>query len=529
MSPGFLPHIVRTLLVLVGAAIPGLTIAGTPREVLQEYVAALKSENWVAAESLWTQPEVLRSRRLDIHFEGVTAKYDCSSPLVLFRTAIATGTAAVRITDTTVADGEPAAIAEVSSAGRTVRVRYEFIRDGQEWRLASPVHASTRVWSMRETRFARIHFRDSSLINDYAVGDLDRFVDSVLGVFAVPKDRVRELEKWKIDYYLGDSVDVKRMTGFTTEGMTYLPLDAVISRYLPHYHELVHVLVNFALRDVPLYTAPWLQEGLAVAMGGRWGKSPAVLTQMGSFLMGTGMASFDDVLTYQGFYNGSGTVDMSYALSGVLVQCLMAQHGEEQVLSLYRTVSGTDSVIQSSTIADTRQTIARTLGTTWDEITRECSEQMARNTSNGLDPADNLPGSIHPFFESRVLRFNARAWATDSAYVFRIEVDSTRVAGAFLFRDSLTGVMGPYRSRLFQRQIDKQQYSGEAVGVVFNKDEAGVYDYRTNVLVAKFASGFSPGLTISDTTGRVIQFRVSKKVVPLDSTRCTCIVVRAKA
>ena len=525
MSRWSFPHNVRALFVLVGVAIPGFAIAGTPRDVLQEYVAALKSENWAAAETLWTRAEVLRSEQLGIHFENIPAKYDCSSPLVLFRGAIASGRAIVSVSDTTVADTEPAAIVAVSSEGRIARMRYEFILDGSRWRLASPVCAATRAWSILETRFARIHFRDTSLINDYALGELDRFVDSVLGVFTVPKERVLELEKWKIDYFLGDSLEVRRLTGFTTEGMNYLPLDAVISRYLPHYHELVHVLVNFALRDVPLYTAPWMQEGLAVAMGGRWGKSPATLMQLGAFLMSTGMTSFDDVLTYQGFHNGSGTLDMSYALSGVLVQYLMTQVSEEQLLSLYRKVSGTDSQIQSMSLAETHEHIARACGKTWEGITRHCSEQMERFASSGLDPIDALPADSQLFIIAGASRFKAQAWQTNAEYTFRIEGDSTPLSGAFLFEDSLPGRLGTYRSRLFERQFVGRPYNGEIVGVVFDKDEAGLYDYRTNVLLAKFAAGFSRGQMISDTTGRVIRFRVSKKVVPVDLTRYWCIVV----
>ena len=75
---------------------------------------------------------------------------------------------------------------------------------------------------------------------------------------------------------------IELLTGHDAHGMTNFQFDAIISRHLPHTHELVHMLYNFAQEDLPLFTLPVLQEGLACCLGGRWGKSPDVINYWGN-------------------------------------------------------------------------------------------------------------------------------------------------------------------------------------------------------------------------------------------------------
>lgn len=58
--------------------------------------------------------------------------------------------------------------------------------------------------------------------------------------------------------------------------------------------------------------------------------------------------------------------------------------------------------------------------------------------------------------------------------------------------------------------------NGQIVGIVFDSLEAGVYDYRADLLLAKFASGFTAGESMWNPVDRVIRFKVEKSVLPVE-------------
>ena len=115
----------------------------------------------------------------------------------------------------------------------------------------------------------------------------------------------------------------------------------------------------------------------------------------------------------------------------------------------------------------------------------------------------------------------------DSSYYY-IKASGERAGSrvGFLVQDSTQFFEPTYRSRLYSEQFPDDPYSGQVVGIVFDSLEAGVYDYRTDMLLAKFASGFSQGESIWDPANRVIQFRVDKRIVPLDLKHGNQIMVR---
>jgi len=79
-------------------------------------------------------------------------------------------------------------------------------------------------------------------------------------------------------------------------------------------------------------------EGFAVAMGGRGGMAPRVVTDVGYYLQKTAFLTYDSILTYDAFT--SQDANMTYAVSGLYNMFLFNELGAGKYLELYKKVNG---------------------------------------------------------------------------------------------------------------------------------------------------------------------------------------------
>lgn len=495
---------------LVSAGSRSATGLTAPRDLVSAYIEAVTLEDWERAESLWVPHALAMAGRLGIQYTGVAAKYDCASPVYRLRGRIRDGSVQVVL-------GEPerrglffeVSVHLVTGEGET-SAPYYIVPFADDWRLATRLDALSRGWWESQTRYTVVHSRDSTLLNDYALKALDAFVDSVGRRLGVSANRMALLEEKKSDYYLGRTGDIERLTGFVTPGLTDLPSDAVISSHLPHYHELVHLLVNFALEEVGLYTLPCIQEGLAVCWGGRWGKSPAVMRQLGAFVIANELATMEDVITYQGFHGSGLPPDLAYAVSGILVQAFLETMGTDRFLLLYARCSGDDAGVQALTADSLKTAVSEVAGVSWSSVVERCGAIVWAHGSSGIDPgAPHVPGATPlPSTSDALAGTVAR---TDSGYTLEIIAKGAAPIGALLFGDTCHST---YQSRLFAQHLPEETYRGENLGLVFDTVEVGLYDYRTDNLLAKFAAGFSSGPGIFDPVSRRIRFTLDRSLLP---------------
>ena len=329
-----------------------------PESVFNAYVQALVAEEWEKAETYWLPEEIRASKRLGIVYTGIETKYDCASPLINALEDIRNGDVQVTVTDAVHHDDWAQISVQLTALGESSAIPYYLVKSEGDWRLASPLFVYARNWKRHDTRYVTVHFNNASLINEYALNDLDGFVVSMGEHLALSEAEMERLEKEKIDYYLCSEEEIEKLTGFSTYGMTNLQFDAIISRRLPHYHEMVHLLVNYALKELPLYTLPCLQEGVAVCFGGRWDKSLQVVFQVGHFTLAQKFFQLEDVLTYDAFHQTVGNPDFSYPLSGIFVKFLIEQFGIERFKALYRELSGTDTAVRAFSLEDVQSKIS---------------------------------------------------------------------------------------------------------------------------------------------------------------------------
>jgi hypothetical protein len=483
-----------------------------PETVFNAYVQALVAEEWEKAETYWLPEEIRTSKRLDVTYTDVKVKYDCASPLISALEGVRSGDVKVTVTETIYHDDWAQMSVQLTTTNDSVKAFYYLMESEGDWRLVSPLFIHTRNWRRHDTRYFTVHFSDASLINKHALEELDRFVESVGKYFVLSPLEMERLEEEKIDYYLCTEEETKKLTGFSTPGMTNLQFDAIISRHLPHYHEMIHLLMNYALKELPLYTLPCLQEGIAVCLGGRWGKSPGVIFHIGHFTLAQEIFHLEDLLTYDGFHRTVNNPDFSYPLSGIFVKLLVEEFGIERLKLLYRDLSGAEATVRAFSVEDVQSKVSKICEMSWVDIRNEFAGYWEQFEFSGLVPGGNLVPN-EPMMVVKSEGLYAQVWDLDDAYLFGIRVMTDTPSGVILMKDSSWSVAESYRSRLFAEHLPDARYEGEVYGIQFSTDDVGFYDYYTNNLVAKYVSGFSPSSDYWDSEERMIRFRLEKSIL----------------
>ena len=483
-----------------------------PETVFNAYVQALVAEDWMKAETYWLPEEIRTSKRLDVTYTDVKVKYDCASPLTSALEGVRSGDVKVSVTETIHHDDWAQMSVQLSTPGDSVKVVYYLMESEGDWRLVSPLFIHTRNWRRHDTRYFTVHFSDASLINKHALEELDRFVVSVGKYLVLSPLEMQRLEEEKIDYYLCTEEETKKLTGFSTPGMTNLQFDAIISRHLPHYHEMIHLLMNYALKELPLYTLPCLQEGIAVCLGGRWGRSPRVIFQIGHFTLAQEIFRLEDVLTYDGFHERVNNPDFSYPLSGIFVKFLIKQFGTERFKLLYRGLSGAEATVRAFSDEDIQSKLSKIFEMSWVDIRDEFARYWEQFEFSGLVPGGNhLPNE--PMMIVKSADLYAQIWDLDNAYLFEVRAMTDTPSAVILMKNSSSSVAQSYKSQLFAEHLPDARYDGEVYGIQFSANEVGLYDYYTNNLVAKYVSSFSPSSDYWESEKRTIRFRLEESIL----------------
>ena len=332
-------------------------------------------------------------------------------------------------------------------------------------KMVPPVTFYCRAWPTLSSRFFRFHISNPDAFNAWCMMNLDDFVLATANMLQLAEPQVKLLQTQKIDYYLcKDPQEIKELTGFDTRGMYNLAYDYIITTFNAHYHELVHLLVNYKLGTLPLYTHPFFQEGLAVALGGRGGKEPRVILELGRYLYQSGFMDYKELLNKTSFYQTDPS--MSYPASGLYHCYLIAELGIERYLAMYRALSGTAQQVDDMNMSP-------------DELPEQAHWQTF----------------LDGFAKSPVIRFeqpgeNSNLIFQDHSSIIR--ADSDRYY--FQIRDTLLvpskSTFEGYQSIKFD-EIMPGQYNQEKYLIIAGPEEISVYNLYSNNLVASYALAFS--------------------------------------
>ncbi len=348
-----------------------------------------------------------------------------------------------------------------------------------------------------------------------ALAALDSFTAVILERLGVPDERCRLLEREKIDYLFAPPDLVTELAGAPTVGVANLQVDAVVTSQSCHLHELVHELVNFRLQDLPLYTLPVLQEGLAVDLGGRWGRAPASLAPVGRMFLTEGFVDAADLLTWDGFR--SMGADMSYPAAGVVAGWLLDTRGPDALLTAYRTLSGPPD----SLAALTADQVAAALGAGDAAAFRDTlAAYLADAPPNPLRAA--AAGDMPAPAPDRVVTgdgLTMELWRRgDLVYAAVTAADGGEPRGALL----VPGDAATPSSALYAEQFPEAEGPTPRGALRFNAEEAGWYDYGRDLLLAKHVTSFWPEPPTYDAATGVLRLVWAADAVPWDLAHAPC-------
>ncbi len=338
---------------------------------------------------------------------------------------------------------------------------YYFYKD----KYISPISYHTLGWDVRESEYFRFLISDTDLFHEQSIEQLDKFIKKTIETLQFTQEEQDKLKKEKIIYvFCKDTKEIKKITGYNARGLYVLASDAVITTFSCHYHELIHLLVNYKLKESAIYTHPFLLEGIAVALGGRGGKEPEIITGMGCFLETSGFLSYKELLSYNGFYQNDAS--LSYPVSGFYVSFLLKKIGVNPFLKLYRKYNSNNSVSKSIKSKDLPP------DEEWNQFINDHKAMTSirfpkKLTENIIIKKDNLIIS-----------------ETEEFYHFQTKLN------IILFFEN--NIDKNYKSKQYDLLFPEKEYKGDKYLILINKEEINIYNLYTNNLIACYVSAFSP-------------------------------------
>ncbi len=354
--------------------------------------------------------------------------------------------------------------------------------------VAAPDYFS-RNWVVLEDGFFVFHITDSTLFNGYSTEKLNQFVRHTAAQLQYTAEQLELLRREKIHYFLCRNQDeIEKLTGYHARGLYYLPYDYIITTYNCHFHELVHLLVNYKLQELPLHTLPVLQEGIAVALGGRGGRDPQVILQMGAFLQQSGFLDYHELLSWQGFQQNN--TSLTYPLAGLYTRFLIDTLGIPAYLDLYRRYSASPDIISGQSIPESELPSAAG----WNRFIHDFL-----NRSRLVRLAESRESGSSPFIKE----YSFEIGDDDEYYRFRV-------------KDTLLITTNPqlraYQSSLFTTLFPARLYHSEKYAIIADSSEISVYNLYSNILIAKYARAFAlPQIKIKTING-LYCFAIKKTV-----------------
>ena len=355
----------------------------------------------------------------------------------------------------------------------------------QDGQVVSSVLYQTRGWKQIDSPHFRFFISDTTMFHPANIEVLEAFLEKTAPLLGMSEADLDRLAREKIYYcFCSSQEEIRELTGYAARGMYIVSHDIIVSTFSAHIHELAHLLINYKLQRPHLYTHPFFLEGFAVAVGGRGGKSPDILHQLGLSIHREGWVSLEELLGADGFYRLNAS--MSYPGSAVYNRFLLDNLGAENYLELYGRYGGNAESIMTMRINGAELPTAEL----WRQyLEDQPSEGAIIPGAPGLE-STRAPVVFHP------LPGGAR---------FGFAVPGTTLAFS-----------GPaaeeYRSFLFKDFFEDGRYAGERYFIRASSGEVAVYDLFTNTMIALHASGFSADLAeIPVVDGRFL-FEVDRSV-----------------
>ncbi|MBD3220573.1 hypothetical protein GF314_04980 [bacterium] len=514
------------LAVLVVVAMPTAGSAQSSPETIAcfthffEYVGAVGRGDLEAAETFWRPADRRAAHRLGItHPHEMLLKIDSDSPLWRIQPGLADSTADVKYGPAMRTEAGPLAgtytlMLRVYEGARRLRKQYLFLPDDQGgYRLASRARYVAEQGPATSGRHVTVFERRPGrpwTLPPHLLENLDAAVAGMADHLGMSPERRATLEKEKLHYLLAAPGVVEYLAGAPTVGVADLQVDMVITHHPYHVHELAHLLINVWLEEVPLYTLPLLQEGLATHLGGRWGRAPRVLARVGRTSLRTGVVTLDELLTRRDFHGASA--DLTYAPAGVFAGYLLDAFGADGLRRAYLACSGSLDEVDAWSADEVAARIAGAVGEDWTELVAGFERRLEVDAAaRTLAPTPAEAALEGPITTLAMQHLQLEAAEGRDRVRLRLHAEDGPARAAVLFG----GGDGPGgENPLLAEQVPGRPYRGETHVLILTPQEAKLYDLRTRTLIGLHSEGFWPGDEYAVDAGATLRLDVAPGVLP---------------
>ncbi|MEZ4387860.1 MAG: hypothetical protein R3D98_09835 [Candidatus Krumholzibacteriia bacterium] len=460
------------------------------------YVKAAVAGDLPRAEACWSAADLAAAGRLAIRYPGGAPKVDNDSPLWTYIDAIRDSTVTYRFGPATrLANGpfrdQLSIVLKVEGPGVQARKQYLFESDGRGgWLLARPERLLADLGPRTSGRYVTVYERRpgaSWTLPPFLLANLDSAVTAMATSLAMSDAARSGLASGKLGYLLAAPEVVEQLAGGATAGVAILQSDLVATHHPFHTHELAHLVANAWLGEPPLYTLPLLQEGLAVHLGGRWGRDRRVMERIGRTTLESGFLSVDELLTRAGFQQQSA--DLTYAPAGVFVGFLLRDLGPDALRRAYLAGSGTLAEVDGWDEAEVRARLSAALEVSWPDLMARFAQDLRAPLTGGIEPAGELAFAVPPRELTDGGTIARRELLDDGRVLLTLTAPEAPVRAVILI-----GGDGTERAAdpLLAEYLPGRTYCGESHLLVISADEAKLYDLRRQLLVALHSEGFWP-------------------------------------
>jgi hypothetical protein len=419
------------------------------------------------------------------------------------------------------------------------------------WYVSLPLKKLTGTWTSREGRFIRLRVRRIVTFSKHALAAADAEIARIFEELEAPQAALVRLERIKLDYYLCDGEDDVRQLVGSLKREGYLPAAGrVVSRTLPDMQAIAPLLVQLALRQVPLHNEPVFEEGLPLALGGTNEVTRHV------YLQRTRNANLDGERLGLAFEAGTPRED-ARPLEALWNRMLLNELGPAAFLDLYKASGEARAQHDRGDNARALSGIEKALGKRGEVLQRWAAESLAGIAPTVLAGWETWPQDIYGLQAFLRWRGSDEVWSIegyeiDDRYVFvvgpyvpgppqwvrdRVDSLSLEYAGEapeweeppeverpegdpppifFLVRAKLEDDLEPYESRLFRELFLTRDYRNDLWGFLVTPETVQLFDFTQNKMIAEYSVETSPAgsFTYYDEEPGRICFHLAKAHFP---------------
>jgi len=459
-------------------------------ELMNYYYDLILSGNYESARGIWDPSAVFRASRLGIEYDGIPLKVDCTSPIV-------------NSIDRISLDRYPGLRGRSNLDNNIFRLKFGAMVDdrevehiyyarqlGQDYWMFYPQDVYCKDWQEVDSKYFRFYINPHRIdfFSRPGADALDRFVEKVAEQINIPDDRLELLKQQKIDYYLCETeAELTKITDVEGSGYFNPASDAIFSINFPSFNLVAKQLINFRLQKLPLFAIPLMDEGFSIYLGGRWQRSPAVITDFGRYIINNDLTEIDSVLVTRNFDEAT-LADITYPVDACLVDYLIEKLGMDRFLELYKDLSG-DALYRDTVSADyVKGVIAGVLDTDWAGVSSSFLAYLGNRPDRGgiIYPGQKINKDVLLVLDEMML-YGSKDWFQVKFFV----PDS--MANSFHYLFGKNEELDHKRSKLFDEQYKgKKQLDSYRYGLMVDKNEIGLYDYAANQLIGKYVYSFDP-------------------------------------